>query len=99
MDVNEFISANEFCNHYQIEESFLHTIYELGLINLRTFDNELYISWDDFSLLKTIVNLHFNLQINPQGIDAIFNLLNKIKEQQSEIVSLKTRLSLFEELD
>lgn len=98
METKDFISAEEFCNHYQIEVSFIQTLYDLGLVNLNKEEDNLYISFDDFASLQMFINLHYNLQINPAGIDAIANLLDKIKIQQIEILSLQNKLNIYEEV-
>ena len=46
---------------------------------------------------EKVVRLYSELNINPEGIDAIVNLLQRIKELDSEIQYLKNRLNLYEE--
>ncbi len=46
--------------------------------------------------VEKIMRLHFDLNINLEGIDVIINLLQQIETLQEEITQLKRRLSLYE---
>jgi hypothetical protein len=43
------------------------------------------------------VRLHYDLDINLEGIEAITYLLNRVKNMQAEIIALKNRLRLYED--
>ena len=44
-----------------------------------------------------MMRLHYELDINMEGIDAISNLLLKIDNLQQELTAAKNKLRLFEE--
>ena len=90
------ISANEFCHHHHIELSFLHTLQEYGLVEISLQEEEGYLEPEQLDAIEKIIRLHYDLQINLEGIDAIQHLLQRMTEMQSEITSLKNKLRLYE---
>ena len=48
------------------------------------------------SFLEKLVRLHYHLDINVEGIDAITNLLQRMANMHHEILQLKSRLQLYE---
>ena len=40
--------------------------------------------------------MHQELDVNIEGIDVVFNLLQKIDDLQNELISVKNRLRLYE---
>ena len=49
------------------------------------------------SEIEKLVRLHYDLDINLEGIEAITYLLNRVKNMQAEIILLKNRLSIYED--
>jgi len=44
------------------------------------------------------MRLHFDLHINLEGLDAVYHLLQRVENLQSEITSLNNKLRLYEDL-
>ncbi len=44
------------------------------------------------------MRLHYDMEINVEGIEAINYLLQRMKTLQAEMVSLKNRLRLYEDI-
>ena len=97
MEKEELILVDEFCNYHQIKVSFIHNMQELGLVQMVNKDERYYLSYNQLSTLNTFISLHYDLMINPEGIDAITHLVNKIKNMQAEILFLKNKLRLYED--
>ncbi len=91
------ISTNEFCTHYKVEYSFIDSLQQHGLIEIITIDEHSFIDHDHLKNVEKLVRLHYDLDINMEGIEAITYLLNRVKNMQQEILSLKNRLRLYEE--
>lgn len=91
------ISTDEFCTHYQVEYSFITSLQQNGLIEITTIDQHSFIDHDHLKNVERLVRLHYDLDINLEGIEAITYLLNRLKNMQDEIVSLRNRLSMYEE--
>lgn len=91
------ISAKEFCQYHQVEISFLHSLHEYGLLAIDIGDNEdCLLDSDDLATVEKLVRLHYDLQINLEGIDAIHHLLQKVEALQKEVSFLRSRLRLHE---
>ena len=97
MQTRHLISADEFCTHHKVEYSFIASLQEFGLIEITTLEQGRFIEAESLTELEKFARLHYDLDINLEGIEAITYLLEKIKSQQYEINLLKSKLSLFEE--
>jgi hypothetical protein len=96
MNRENMISAIEFCTCHNIEVSFLSTLQEAGLIEITTIRETEYIYESQLNDLEKIVRLHYDLDINLEGIETIIHLLERISEMQDEITLLRNRLRLYE---
>ncbi len=43
-----------------------------------------------------MIRMHHDLEVNPEGIDVVFNLLQKIERLQKDLNTTKNRLRLYE---
>ena len=93
------IMLDEFCASHHVEVSFIHSLEETGLIETVAVNQALYIVSDDLPKLEQITRLHQDLNINPEGIDAVNHLLRHIEEMKQEIVQLRNRIRFYEEDD
>ena len=93
------IILDEFCASHHVEVSFIHSLEETGLIETVAVNQALYIASDDLPKLERITRLHQDLNINPEGIDAVNHLLRHIEEMKQEIVQLRNRIRFYEEND
>ena len=91
------VSTEEFCSHYKVEYSFITSLQQNGLIDIITIDQNSFIDHDHLKNVERLVRLHYDLDINIEGIEAITYLLNRVKNMQDEIVALKNKLSAYEE--
>jgi len=99
MENTEMIMLDEFCASHHVEVSFIHSLEETGLIETVAVNQTLYIVSDDLPKLEQITRLHQDLNINPEGIDAVNHLLRHIEEMKQEIVQLRNRIRFYEEDD
>lgn len=96
MQPGELIRAEDFCFHYNISLSFINSLQEYGLIEVTIVEHNYFIPQAQLQKLEQLARLHFDLDINLEGIEAITHLLERVKSLQSEITGLKNRLSLYE---
>lgn len=97
METKNLIAITPICTSYNIEISFVATLKELGLIALTKQQEEYYIHIDDVPNVEKMIRMHRDLNINPEGIDVVFNLLARVDSLQSEMNALRNRLRLYEE--
>ena len=97
MQREDVVSASEFCLHHNIELSFIHSLEEHGMIETVLIEESIYLPVSQLENLERILRLHFELDINFEGIETISHLLEKMKVMQEQIINLKHRLKLYED--
>ncbi|MDD4150512.1 MAG: chaperone modulator CbpM [Bacteroidales bacterium] len=90
------ISITTLCSTYEIEISFIDALYKTGLIQIVIIEHNQFIHQDQISDLEKMIRLYHELNVNIEGIDVVFNLLEKEKELREELNTLKNRLRLYE---
>ena len=85
------------CTHYDIEFSFIHSLQEYGLVEVTTIQEVQYIREEQIDDIERIMRLYYDLDINIEGIDVVFNLLRRVEELQNELRVVKNRLNLYED--
>ena len=98
MEMENLISANDFCVNHQIEISFISTLHEFGLIEIITVKETSYIDLAQLQKLESFLRMHYEMDINIEGIEAISHLLQRAEFLQDEISKLKNRLRLYEDI-
>ena len=89
-------TLESFCGNHGIDESFVLTLGEYELIELKNIENKRYIHTNDLPKLEKMIRLYQEMGINPEGIQAVEHLLSKINRLQKEINTLKLQLGRFE---
>jgi len=94
----QLISIHKICETYQIPESFFDELMAFDLLPIHKEAQEPMIDENQLPQVEKLMRLHFDLDINMEGIDVIVNLLNQIEQMQDEINELKKRLRLYEDI-
>ena len=89
------VPANELCAHHNIEISFLYSLQEYGLVEITHEGEEVLIPTDQLSELEKFIRLHYELDINLEGIDVIHHLLKKLEATQEEMAQLRNQLKFY----
>lgn len=97
MQEEELIPAEEFCLQQQVEYSFIHELHNYGLVEIVSINQKSCIPLGKLKDLEKFIRLHYELDINAEGLDAIAQLLNRVENLQEEITNLKNRLRFYEE--
>lgn len=92
MEQEELIPAEDFCIHHNIAYSFISSLKDSGLISVTSIKSSSYIHPDEIYKLEKFVHLHYDLEINIEGIETINYLLEKIENMQREIVNLRNKM-------
>ena len=82
----------QIIEYYPIELSSLYHLNESGIIKILTIEETEYIHHDELPELERIIRIQQDLNISFEAMDIVINLLEKIKELQSENDALKIRL-------
>jgi len=98
MDDTNLISIQQFCEHYKVPISFINALQEYELIEIIVANNEDYLKITQLNEVEKMMRLHFDLDINLEGIDAIYNLLKQVEALQDKITELNNKLRFYEDM-
>ena len=92
------LQYSECLKIYEVEESFIASLHEVGLIRVIDQDEERFIEYDDLSELEQFIRWHYEMDINVEGIDALRHMLERVRSLQSEITQLRHELQFYKSL-
>ncbi|HMH31518.1 MAG TPA: chaperone modulator CbpM [Puia sp.] len=95
-DEQQYIPAGELCAYYDVELTFISSLEEYGLIEINQVAEKKLIPLDKLQELEKFIHLHYDLDINIEGIDAIQHLLQRVKSMQAEVDALRNKLKMYE---
>ena len=96
MNLENLIPLPELCSIYEVEISFFINLNEMGLLDIKTVESTAYINATSIHEIEKMIRIHQELAVNTEGIDIVFNLLQKMDSLQNEVTALKNRLRLYE---
>jgi len=96
MQNEDMVPASEFCIYHNLELSFIHSLRDYGMIETVLLDEKIFLPVSELPRLEKIIRLHFELDINLEGIETITHLLDRMKVMQERITELTNRLKGFE---
>lgn len=94
----DLIQAEEYAAQSHTDITFINLLNEYGLIEITLMEDIRFIPLQQLPVLEKYTRLHYELDINLEGIEAISHLLQKINTLQGEIDNLKNRARLYEPL-
>ncbi|MBT8184180.1 MAG: chaperone modulator CbpM [Eudoraea sp.] len=97
METPNYIRVRQFCSSHNIAESFVRILQEYEVIEIVEIDKELHLHEYELPKLEKMLRLHQDLEIDPQGLQVVHHLLEKLTSLQQEVVSLRKKLERFEE--
>lgn len=92
METSNLITVTAFCEVYNIEPEFVNSLDEYRLIEIVTLEDVKYVQHEHLQDLERLIRLHYDLEINMEGMDVIANLLKRIEMLQAELNYLKNSL-------
>jgi MerR HTH family regulatory protein len=96
MENNNYILIEHFCQHNQVELSFINSLHDYGLIEFVEIDQHKYLVNEQLKEIEKMIDFHYTLNINIEGIEVISNLLNQIYNLQNELLKANNKLKLYE---
>ncbi len=97
METENLITLEQFCSVYEVNDSFVLSLQEFGLIEVITVEKKQYLNALHLKKIESIMRLHYDLNINMEGIDTITILLGKIQALQQELKETRNRLLFYED--
>ncbi len=95
----DIIIVSEYCQKCHIEPSFISLLEESGLIDVDEREGQSYLFASQLPELEQYARMYYDLSINMEGIDAIHHLLNRVRDLQNEVETLRKRLRVYESFD
>lgn len=92
MENERMITLHKLCACYNIETTFVHALNEYGFIEIVKAEDEECVEEDALSEIERIMHLHYDLDINLEGIDVINNLLKRVNTMQKQLDELRNKL-------
>ena len=96
MKTEYLITVEEFCTSHDIETSFINSLEQTGLIEVKTIEEAGYLDAEQLQQLERYIRFYYELNINLEGIDSIRHLLERVNSMRDEITTLRNRLRLYE---
>lgn len=85
MENSNLILVEHFCTHWNIQPSFIESLNEFGLVEVILMEERLYLAPERLKDVEKMIRLHYDLNINMEGIDVVSNLLQQIDKLQHEL--------------
>ncbi|XRE44518.1 hypothetical protein ACIVBQ_002722 [Tenacibaculum discolor] len=96
MSNTELISVQKVIVHHNLDEQFIESIESFQLIEFVVKDSNKYLYTEQLPILEKIIRLHYDLEVNMQGIDVINNMLDRMDSMHKTIKQLENKLKLYE---
>jgi len=90
--MTNLIATADICTYHEVEYTFISSLGEAGLVELKVVNQATYIPESELQKLERMIRMHHELEINVAGIEAITHLLERIEQMQEEVRVLKNRL-------
>ena len=96
MKTENLIKANDFCVYHNVEFTFINSLQQAGLVDVKEVDQTIFIPESQLKKLQKIISL-YELDINIEGIEAITHMLDRIEQMQENMRALRNKLKFYEE--
>lgn len=93
----DIITTEEYARQSHTDIQFIRDLGEYGLIEISIEQQQPCIHSRQLPLLEKYSRLHYDLDINMEGIEAISHLLQRITDMQSEMEGLRRMLRVYGE--
>ena len=81
----DLIIVREYCQKSHVDPSFILSLEEDGLIDIRVVDGD----------LERFIRWHEDLSVNIEGIGVIHELMGRLHEMQHELNQLRREVRVF----
>lgn len=92
------ITYTECLRIYQVEETFLDALQSSGLIEIVIEEEDKYIEYDYLQEIEQFVRWHYELEINMEGIEALYHVLQQVQQLQEDVERLRGELKFYKSI-
>lgn len=97
MTTEQLIAVEVFATHQGVETTFVHALHERGLIQITVVQEQHFLAPEQLARVEQLARMHYDLDINLEGLEAISHLLDRMDAAQQEARALRQRLRLYEQ--
>ena len=97
MATKDLIPSDDFCAYHQVEQTFIQSLQEEGLLHISIVNKKTFIPTDELPKLEKMIHLYRDLDINIAGLASVHHLLQKLNDMETELWMLRNRLRLYED--
>ena len=97
MTTEQLIAVEVFATHQGVETTFVHALHERGLIHITVVQEQHFLEPEQLSRVEQLARMHYDLEINLEGLEAICHLLDRMDAAQQEARALRERLRIYEQ--
>lgn len=97
MSSKNLIQIKQFCVYHEIESTFIKELNNYGLVEIIIEENVEYLQPEQLPTIEKMIRMHYDLNINFEGIDAIYHLINKIEVLQQHLINAQNKLRIYED--
>jgi hypothetical protein len=97
MSSEDLIPAREFCTFHHVELSFIYGLHDSGLIGMTIRDGAVFLPAEELPKLEKLARWHYELSINPEGIEALSHVLQRLEYLLKENNTLRNKLRRYED--
>ncbi|SFA92843.1 MerR HTH family regulatory protein [Flavobacterium swingsii] len=98
MSNENLILIDQFCLHHDINMTFITGLHDYGMIEIIVVEEKQYFPHEQLAQVEKMIRLHYELEINLEGIDTIMTLLQQIENLQTELINRQNRINFLERL-
>ena len=88
------IATTDICTYHEVEYTFISSLSEAGLIELKVVNHTTFIPENELQKLEKMIRMHHELELNVAGIEAITHLLERVEQMQEEMRVLRNRVGM-----
>ncbi|MBC2840041.1 chaperone modulator CbpM [Robiginitalea sp. SC105] len=96
MDQERYILIRDFCQGHSLDEQFVFELQKVELVRIVEVGQDPAIPHSELHRLERMVRLHRDLDIGPQGLQAVQHLLDRLERLQEELLQLRRKVNRYE---
>lgn len=85
MNTDELIAIDLFCTHQGVEIDFILALHERDLITITVSNEQYFLATSELPRIEQLSRMHYDLDINLEGLEAISHLLDRMNELQERL--------------
>ncbi len=96
MQTESLVPVRDFCIYHNVTITFVDTLVDKDLIALLTIEEIPYVEPTQLPQLEKFVRLHRDLNIHPDDLDVVAELLDRMERLQDQVLTLQNQLRFYE---